>query len=197
MRGVADYLSGGRMASRYLLAVAKGEQGTGAVVFVALFEMISKSGFTLTWWSWLVGPIYTIVTISGWIIYRFRETRALTLAQFFEIRYSKSFRVFAGFLGFGAGLLNFGIIPVIGARFLMYFMGLPASFSAFGLHVETYIVLMAVLLSISLLLTLSGGLITLMVTNCIEGMLSQVLFLVVIIFPVSYTHLTLPTIYSV
>jgi len=182
MRGVADYLSGGRMAGRYLLAVAKGEQGTGAVVFVALFEMISKSGFTLTWWSWLVGPIYTIVQISGWIIYRFRETRSLTLAQFFEIRYSKSFRVFAGFLGFGAGLLNFGIIPVIGARFLMFFMGLPPAFSVFGFHVETYIVLMAVLLSISLLLTLSGGLITLMVTNCIEGMLSQVLFLVVIIF---------------
>ena len=32
MRGVADYLSGGRMAGRYLLAVAKGEQGSGAVV---------------------------------------------------------------------------------------------------------------------------------------------------------------------
>ena len=36
------------------------------------------------------------------------ETRALTLAQFFEIRYSKSFRVFAGMMGFGAGLVNFG-----------------------------------------------------------------------------------------
>lgn len=49
MKGVADFLSGGRMAGRYLLAVAKGEQGVGAVVFVAMFEMISKSGFVLAW----------------------------------------------------------------------------------------------------------------------------------------------------
>jgi len=180
MRGVADFLSGGRMAGRYLLAVAKGEQGVGAVVFVATFEMISKSGFVLTWWNWLSIPVTLIVAISGWVIYRFRETRALTLAQFFEIRYSKSFRIFTGFLGFGAGLVNFGVIPVIGARFLTFFLGLPQTLSVAGWTVDTYIPLMGLLLGISLALTLSGGLITLMVTNCIEGMLSQILFLVII-----------------
>ncbi len=30
LKGVADFLSGGRMAGRYLLAVAKGEQGVDA-----------------------------------------------------------------------------------------------------------------------------------------------------------------------
>jgi SSS family solute:Na+ symporter len=181
MKGVADFLSGGRMAGRYLLAVAKGEQGVGAVVFVALFEVISKSGFVLTWWGWLSVPVALIVGISGWVIYRFRETRALTLAQFFEIRYSKPFRIFTGFLGFGAGLVNFGVIPVVGARFLTVFLGLPQTLSICGWAIPTHIPLMALLLSISLLLTISGGLITLMVTNCIEGMLSQVLFLVIII----------------
>jgi SSS family solute:Na+ symporter len=180
MKGVADFLSGGRMAGRYLLAVAKGEQGVGAVVFVATFEVISKSGFVLTWWGWLSVPVALIVGISGWVIYRFRETRALTLAQFFEIRYSKSFRIFTGFLGFGAGLVNFGVIPVVGARFLTVFLGLPQTLSIHGWVIPTHIPLMALLLSISLLLTISGGLITLMVTNCIEGMLSQVLFLVII-----------------
>ncbi len=180
MRGVADFLSGGRMAGRYLLAVAKGEQGVGAVVFVATFEVISKSGFVLTWWGWLSVPVALIVGISGWVIYRFRETRVLTLAQFFEIRYSKSFRIFTGFLGFGAGLVNFGVIPVVGARFLTVFLGLPQTLSIYGWVIPTHIPLMALLLAISLLLTISGGLITLMVTNCIEGMLSQVLFLVII-----------------
>lgn len=180
MKGVADFLSGGRMAGRYLLAVAKGEQGVGAVVFVAMFEVISKSGFVLTWWGWLSVPVALIVGISGWVIYRFRETRALTLAQFFEIRYSKPFRIFTGFLGFGAGLVNFGVIPVVGARFLTVFLGLPQTISIYGWVIPTHIPLMALLLGISLLLTISGGLITLMVTNCIEGMLSQVLFLVII-----------------
>ena len=180
MKGVADFLSGGRMAGRYLLAVAKGEQGVGAVVFVATFEVISKSGFVLTWWGWLSVPVALIVGISGWVIYRFRETRVLTLAQFFEVRYSKPFRIFTGFLGFGAGLVNFGVIPVVGARFLTVFLGLPQTLSIYGWVVPTHIPLMALLLGISLALTISGGLITLMVTNCIEGMLSQVLFLVII-----------------
>jgi SSS family solute:Na+ symporter len=180
VRGVADFLSGGRMAGRYLLAVAKGEQGVGAVVFVATFEIISHSGFVLTWWGWLSIPVMLIVGISGWVIYRFRETRALTLAQFFEIRYSKRFRVFTGILGFGAGVVNFGIIPVIGSRFLTFFLGLPQTFSFFGFQIETYIPLMAVLLTISLAMTLSGGLITLMITNCLEGMMSQILFLIII-----------------
>lgn len=182
MKGVADFLSGGRMAGRYLLAVAKGEQGVGAVVFVATFEVISKSGFVLTWWGWLSVPVTLIVAISGWVIYRFRETRALTLAQFFEIRYSKRFRLFTGFLGFAAGMANFGIIPIIGARFMTYFLGLPPEVHLFGWGVPTHILLMTLLLGISLALTLSGGLITLMVTNCLEGMISMVFFLIIIIF---------------
>jgi len=180
MRGVADFLSGGRMAGRYLLAVAKGEQGAGPVVFVALFELISKSGFITTWWGFLSIPLGMILAISGWVNYRFRETRALTLAQFFEIRYSKSFRIFTGFLAFGAGMANFGIIPATGARFLTYFLGLPHTVTLLGLELPTYIPLMAVLLTITVVLTLSGGLITLMITNCLEGMISQILFLVII-----------------
>lgn len=180
MKGVADFLSGGRMAGRYLLAVAKGEQGVGAVVFVAMFEMISKSGFVLAWWGWLSVPVTFIVGISGWVIYRFRETRALTLAQFFEIRYSKSFRLFTGFLGFAAGMANFGIIPIIGARFMTCFLGLPQTLSVFGWVVPTHVPLMALLLGITLALALSGGLITLMITNCLEGITSMVLFLVII-----------------
>lgn len=193
LRGVADFLSGGRLAGRYLLAVAKGEQGVGAVVFVASFEVISHSGFTLGWWWWISVPVMFIVAISGWVIYRFRETRALTLAQFFEVRYSKRFRLFTGFLGFAAGIANFGIIPVIGARFMTYFLGLPQALHVFDWTIPTYIPLMALLLSLSLALTLSGGLITLMVTNCLEGMISMVLFLVIIIalmFMFSWTEIS-------
>lgn len=180
MKSVVDFLSGGRMAGRYLLAVARGEQGVGAVVFVATFEMISQSGFIMTWWNWLTIPVGVIVGISGWVIYRFRETRALTLAQFFEMRYSKRFRIFTGVLGFLAGLLNFGIIPAVGARFLTYFLGLPQTLHLFSWEIPTYIPLMALLLTVTLLLTSAGGLITLMVTNCLEGMISQILFIVII-----------------
>ena len=53
MKSVADFMSGSRLAGRYLLAVASGEMQAGAVVFVASFERIASAGFTISWWGWL------------------------------------------------------------------------------------------------------------------------------------------------
>jgi hypothetical protein len=50
MKSVSQFMSGGRVAGRYLLAVSRGEMQAGAVVFAALFEIIYKAGFT-----WLRG----------------------------------------------------------------------------------------------------------------------------------------------
>lgn len=180
MKSVTDFLSGRRLAGRYLLAVAGGEMQAGAVVFVATFEQISKSGFTLTWWRWLPFPIILILTITGFVGYRYRETRVLTLAQFFEVRYSKAFRLFTGAIGFLAGVANFGIIPAVGARVFVYFLHLPETVQLFSLHIPTYILLMAVFLSITVLMTVTGGIITVMVTDCVEGICSQVFYLIII-----------------
>jgi SSS family solute:Na+ symporter len=180
LKSVADFLSGGRLAGRYLLAVARGEMSAGAVMFVAGFEVLGKAGFTMTWWSWLTVPVGLLISVSGFVIYRYRETRALTLAQFFEVRYNKSFRVFTGFLGFGAGIVNFGIIPAIGARFFVYFLELPQSLHCFSMEIPTYIPVMAFLLTISLSLTLSGGVITMIVTDCVEGIISQIFYLAIV-----------------
>jgi len=180
VQSVADFMSGGRLAGRYLLAIAGSELQAGAVVFVGFFEVISQSGFTLTWWNWISIPVGIVVSISGFVIYRYRQTRAMTLAQFFEIRYSKSFRLFTGVLGFLAGIFNFGIIPAIGAKCLAYFWGLPETISIVSLAVPTYMLLMALFLTITVTVAISGGVITVMIVNCIEGILSQLFYLIII-----------------
>jgi SSS family solute:Na+ symporter len=179
-RSVADFMSAGRVASRYLLAVGRAEMQAGAVVYVAAFEMTNHTGYCYGWWGHLPRPFLLVVGIFGFVVYRYRETRAMTLGQFFEIRYSKRLRLFAGFLGFFAGLLNFGIIPVIGARVMVYFLGLPQGMHILGFTVPTYTVLMAMFLSVNLFVTLCGGIITIIMTNCAEAIVSQVLYLVII-----------------
>ena len=180
---VADFISGGRCAERYLLAVAT---NTGAIVFVALFEMISKSGFAVNWWSYVIPPIMLLVGIYGFVTYRLRETRVLTLAQFFEVRYSKSFRVFAGILGAISGLACDGIIAAIEARFFVYFLGLPDICHFGSISIETYIPLMAVFLAMAAAVSLYGGFVAIMLIDCIEGIVAQVFFLFLI-----YTLLTM------
>ena len=181
MKSVAHFVSGGRVGGRYLLAVAKGEMASGAVVFVAVWEIFAHAGFVPTWWGWITGPVGLIVAIFGFVIYRYRETRAMTLAQFFEMRYSRNFRFFTGVLGFLAGIINFGIIPAVGARFMVYFLQLPPEIVVGSRALPTYVPLMGVFLAISLTLAVSGGLITLMVTDCIEGIFSQLMYIVIIV----------------
>lgn len=180
MKSVADFTTSGRLAGPYLLAVSRGELEAGAVVFVAYFEVVRHSGFNLTWWLSIATPVGILVAISGFVVYRYRESRAMTLAQFFELRYSKRFRLFTGILGFIAGMANFGIIPGVGARFMVYFLGLPPEVSIFAITIPTYIPLMGLLISITLFLALSGGLITVLVTNCLEGILVQLFYLAII-----------------
>ena len=181
MKSVAHFVSGGRVGGRYLLAVAKGEMQAGAVVFVASWEVFAHAGFVPSWWGWITGPVGLIVAIFGFVIYRFRETRAMTLAQFFEMRYSRNFRFFTGMLGFVAGIINFGIIPAVGARFMVYFLQLPPEIVIGSWILPTYVPLMGLFITISLALTISGGLVTLMVTDCIEGIISQLFYIAIIV----------------
>jgi len=179
VRSVADFMAGGRNAGRFLICTARSEQGSGAVIFIAIFQVFAISGFTLTWWGQISVPVGLLVAISGFVIYRYRQTRALTLGQFFEMRYSRKFRLFAGGLAFLAGIINFGVIPVIGARFMTNFLGLPQKTAIFGLHIPTYLLLMALFLTICVIMTTFGGQIAVLLTDCAEGMISQIFYVVI------------------
>jgi SSS family solute:Na+ symporter len=181
VKGVADFMAGGRVAGRYLLANAKGETGMAIVSTVAAFEVFYQAGFSMAFWEFIRFPAGMFIALLGFVIYRYRETRALTLAQFFEIRYNKSFRIFAGFLAFLSGVLNYGIFPAVTSRFFVFFCGLPHHVDVLGLHLPTFAIIMVIYLSISLSMTLAGGQLTIMVTDCVEGLLSMLLYIVVII----------------
>ncbi len=181
-RSVADFLSANRCAGRYLLTIASGMSGIGAISIVALWEQFHQAGFTAVFWGQMLAPIGMLMALSGWIIYRYRETRALTLAQFLEMRYSRRFRVFAGSLCWLSGVLNYGIFPAVTARFMIYFLGLPVHhWTMPGLGLELNLTLgavMAVLLGGAVFITLTGGQISVMVTDFIQGQLSNIAFLV-------------------
>lgn len=169
MRGVADFLAAGRVADRYLVAVASGEAALGLITVIALVEMYYKSGYAVGFWWQLSAPITLLMTLTGFVVYRFRETRAMTMAQFFEIRYSRRFRIFAGLLTYLSGVLNYAIFPAVGGRFLLYYCGLPDTFAVAGVQVSTFGTLMAAILLVALAIVLRGGQVTTMVTDCAQG----------------------------
>ena len=182
-RSVADFLSANRCAGRYLLTVADGIAGLGAVTIVASWEKFYQGGFAAMHWGGMLAPLGLILAMSGWVIYRYRQTRAMTLAQFLEMRYSRRFRIFAGLLCFASGVLNYGIFPAVTGRFLIYFLDLPivATTLPGGLELNwTLGLVMAVLLSLALMITLSGGQIAVMVSDFLQGQLANLCFLILL-----------------
>lgn len=180
VRGVADYMAGGRVAGRYLLANAQGESGSGVTNTVSFFEMYMICGFIVTFWGWVTVPVGIALAITGFVLYRYRETRCLTMAQFFEQRYSPNLRLFMGFMGFLAGVLNYGIFPFVSSQLFVYFLDLPACFQLADWIIPTYIPIMAVYLAISAFMVTFGGQVTLMVTDCVEGIFSHAVYIVLI-----------------
>lgn len=182
-KSVADFLAANRCAGRYLLTIASGMGGLGAISLIAMFEGVYVGGLTNSWWTMGEGLIVSIVMVSGWILYRFRQTRALTLAQFLEVRYSRSFRIFSGLICWLSGIINFGIFPSVGARF---FMGaLHIAPDAVWCGVSVYAWFLIVLIGISFLFTLWGGQIAVMVTDFIQGVFCNAAMILIVIFSIA------------
>jgi SSS family solute:Na+ symporter len=95
------------------------------------------------------------------------------------MRYSRKFRIYAGVLAAGAGIINYGIFPAIGARFFVYFCGLPETIHVAGLAIPTFAIVMAFFLGSSLFFVLLGGQLTIMVMDCVQGLFSYAMYLVV------------------
>jgi solute:Na+ symporter, SSS family len=182
IKSVADFLSAGRAAGRYMITVSQGMAAIGAITIVGQWEMNFVAGFVLRWWEFIMAVVILIITVSGWVLYRFRQTRALTMAQFLEMRYSRNFRIFAGILAFISGLLNFGIFPAVSARFLIYFCGFPLHFNIAGLEISTFPVVMASFLLVSLYFVFAGGQIAVIITEFIQGIIANSTFIAIIVF---------------
>jgi SSS family solute:Na+ symporter len=182
MQSVADFLSAGRTAGRYMISVSQGMSALGSITIVGMWEMNYIAGFTLRWWEFTTGVVLLAITVSGWVIYRFRQTRALTVAQFFELRYSRRFRIFAGLLAFTSGIVNFGIFPAVGARFFIYFCGLPQDVELAGLSVPMFPLVMALFLGIALYFLFAGGQIAVMITEFVQGIFVNTVFILIVIY---------------
>jgi len=183
MRSVADFLSANRLAGRYLLTIG-GEMGAiGVISLVGAWQVFMSAGFPSLWWGLLSAPVSVILVMTGWVYYRLRETRALTVAQFFEMRYSRRFRIFAGLVCWLSGIINFGIFPAVAARFLIYFCGLPLEFAFPGTSfmIPTYPAIMVAELGIALFFVNTGGQVSVMVTEVAQGMIACFAYIAIVI----------------
>ena len=181
IRGVADFLVAGRGVGRYLGVGAASMTGVGAVTILAMWQLNYKAGFVGQWWLMLTPAAGIIVALTGWGIYRFRQTRAMTLGQLIEMRYGRRTRIFFGTLAYAAGVLNMGIFPVVGAGFFVYYCGFPPEFTLAGLQVPTILPIMLLLVGASVVICFWGGQVTLIVTDFLQSVFVNIMLIVIMV----------------
>ena len=180
VRSVSDFLATGRTGGRYIISMFHGTAALGAITVVGALEQNFNAGFNARWWEMPTAVILVGISITGWVVYRFRQTRALTMAQFFEMRYSRSFRIFAGMLAFLSGIVNMIIFPAVSAKFFIYFCGIP-EIGMLGSYSITYILTTAVMVLVPLFFIMTGGHIAVMFTDFIQGVFVNIVFVAIVI----------------
>lgn len=182
VRDIADYLASGRVAGRYVLCVGDLSTQLSVLVLVGMCEQLYRCGMALSFWQELYKPVGIVMALTGFCVYRYRQTRCLSMGQFLEIRYSRPLRFFAATVRTLAEMITNAIAPAIAVKFFIYFLGLPTSIALFGYTIPTYTILVTILLLFALSIIWPAGRISLLITDSIQGIISYPIFVVFTVF---------------
>ncbi len=182
IRGVVDFLSTGRLCGRYLISVAGVAGGLSIIGLVAYVETHYKTGFALAFWQNLALPVTVIMGLTGFFFYRYRQTKALSIGQFLEMRYSRKFRMFAAALRSISEILANMIMPAVAARFFIYVLDLPQHFTFLGIEFNTFGTLILVCLIMALSIICFSGDLGITITDTLQGLLMYPLLVAFIVF---------------
>ena len=180
-KGVAGFLVAGRNVGRYLGLESDSMAGLGAITILATWQLTYESGFVGNFWFLLKPLAATVVALTGFGIYRFRQTRVMTLGQFVEARYNKPARVTFGIIAYAAGVLNMGIFPGVGSRFFVNYCGFPTEIAVGGFEIPMYVLLMLVMLVSAVIICFNGGQVTLVVTNFVQALIVNIMLVIIMI----------------
>mgnify|MGYP000792263207 FL=1 len=78
VRGIVDYLAAGRLAGRYVICAGDVAAGLSVIMLVASSEANYHAGIAVSFWGNISVPLGVLLSLTGFCVYRFRATRALS-----------------------------------------------------------------------------------------------------------------------
>ena len=182
-RGVVDFLAAGRVAGRYVISVGDLAAGLSVITLVAGSEQNYQTGYGISFWNHIIAPVGVVLALTGFCTYRWRQTRCLSKGQFIEMRYgSKSFRVVTATVSTISEMVTNALGPAIATNFFIYYLGLPHKIMICGINLPCYVIIVVMCLTLAMLIIWPAGRISLLVTDCFQGLLSYPIFVMVVGF---------------
>ena len=157
---LSGYLVAGRTL-RLRLAVAT---MTGTEIGLVTVMYSAELGFVQQYASLYLAlyelAVLLFVGLTGFVVYRLRQTEVMTIPEYYEQRYSQGVRVVGGIMMVVSGVLNMGLFLKAGSLFLVSITGLEGDL--------TLKLIMTGLLLLVLFYTVLGGMVSVVITDLIQ-----------------------------
>ena len=167
---LSDYLVAERGMGMWVGTASLVSTEIGIITYVYFAELGYAAGFSAFVIALIAGIAAYCVGRTGFVIKHLRELEIMTIPEYIQKRYTRGVRMLAGCLMAFGGALNLGIFPKLEASFLNIVL---------GIRMEHLPVTMAVLLTVVLVYTAAGGMVSLIVTNYIQYVLLSIATVVV------------------
>lgn len=168
VKNIADFIVAGRGLNPYLAIATLAGTEMGLVTVMYMAEQGYRNGFSALFIGLAAGFGMAFLGFTGFLIKGFRKSGAMTIAEYYEMRYTKGVRWVGGVVIAVAGILNMGVFLKAGALFLAKVTGLPEEVMFFGINLNIVALIMTILLIVVLLYTVMGGMISVVVTDYIQ-----------------------------
>jgi SSS family solute:Na+ symporter len=162
VKGIGDYLVANRTMGFNLGLISMMCTEIGMITYIYYAELGYKTGLAGLIVAFPPVIAYFILGKTGFVIKPLLEMKIMTLPEYFSKRFSKGVRFYVGILMAVGGILNFGVFPGVEAKFINIVTGIS----------EEYVLLtMVILLTLVLIYTLFGGMVSVILTNYLQYVL--------------------------
>ena len=169
----SDFMVAGRKMNLSLAVVTM--LGTELGLITVMYN--SQAGVLNLFSSFHIGLAAFLVTfligLSGFVVVKLRTLKVKSIPEYYEIRFGKTVRILGAVMLCLGGILNMGLFLKVGAVFIQ---------TIFGLDNSMMIVIMAILLFLVLFYTISGGMMSVIVTDYIQYVVLSIGFLFCIFY---------------
>ena len=161
IKNMRDFVTAGRNLGLWLgIATMTGtELGLITVMYSA------QKGFTGGFAAFHIAVAALIATfmvgLTGFIVYRLREMKVLTIPEFYEMRFDRKTRILGGIMMVLGGILNMGLFLKVGSIFIVGITGLSAASWALP-------AVMIFLITLVLIYTVMGGMISVVIADYVQ-----------------------------
>ena len=179
IKDFSDFMIAGRKVNLALSVVTM--LGTELGLITVMYT--SQTGVNGLFASFHIGLAAFFVTmfisLSGFVVVKLRALKVKSIPEYYNLRFGKRVRVLGAIMLCLGGILNMGLFLKVGALFIQNIFGVEEG----GI---TLMLIMLILLVLVLVYTVSGGMVSVIVTDYVQYVVLSIGLMISIYYSISY-----------